>query len=212
MFEPFFTTKSQGTGLGLATVYTILQQAEGRIEVDSTLGSGTTMRVWWPGIKRPSKPGRSAPGLLEDAPRGRETLLIVEDEVAVRELARHVLEEQGYRVYRGGSHPSWAGAGSRQLLAKAVHPRHARPPNPRSARCRAPSDWFAVTVSQGADRKNRPGPPTFRNLVNSTNSRYRVTNNNVGTSRLRDFLTPHRKGADNVLVDRDPRTTRRLAG
>ena len=99
MFEPFFTTKGvgQGTGLGLATVYGIVRQSAGAIEVESDLGEGTTLRIYLPATDEPSAPcverGQSAPST-----RGSETILVVEDEDRVRDLVREVLEGQGYRV------------------------------------------------------------------------------------------------------------------
>ena len=99
LFEPFFTTKDsgQGTGLGLATCRTIVQQSGGYINMTSELGKGSTFRIYLPRVEQPlSTPGRSAePGPL---PRGTETLLVVEDEPSVRHLARGVLEAQGYEV------------------------------------------------------------------------------------------------------------------
>jgi signal transduction histidine kinase/CheY-like chemotaxis protein len=97
LFEPFFTTKGQGkgTGLGLATVYGIVQQAAGFITVDSRPGSGSVFRVFMPAIAaqapRPSV-------VLGPPPRGSETVLLVEDEEGVRRLARLSLERHGYTV------------------------------------------------------------------------------------------------------------------
>jgi two-component system cell cycle sensor histidine kinase/response regulator CckA len=103
IFEPFFTTKGpdKGTGLGLATVYGIVQQAGGHINVDSTLGAGTTFHIYLPectGTATPSteRPAREA-AARENTGRGRSVLL-VEDEDGVRKMARFVLEGQGYRV------------------------------------------------------------------------------------------------------------------
>jgi PAS domain S-box-containing protein len=99
LFEAFFTTKpsGQGTGLGLATCQTIVQQSGGHIDVCSQLGQGTTFKIYFPRIEQPleaaSKPGRPGP-----VPRGTETLLVVEDEPSVRHLARGFLETLGYEV------------------------------------------------------------------------------------------------------------------
>lgn len=99
IFEPFFTTKDpgMGTGLGLSTVYGIVKQCDGHVEVSSTLGTGTTFRILLPVVEQPA-PG--APGAeAERVPLpGSGTILLVEDEAMVRQLARHVLELNGYAV------------------------------------------------------------------------------------------------------------------
>lgn len=105
LFEPFYTTKEQGkgTGLGLATVYGIVQQSGGRIEASSTLGTGTTFRVYLPAVRSAATQAESAarvPGL-----EGSQTVLIVEDQDAVRQLARTILESYGYRVLEASSGP-----------------------------------------------------------------------------------------------------------
>jgi CheY-like chemotaxis protein len=102
IFEPFFTTKEvgQGTGLGLATVYGIVTQTGGRIEVSSVRGEGSTFRVFLPCAAE--EPGREeaapAPTPAPSEPRGEETVLLVEDESAVRGLIAEVLRRRGYRV------------------------------------------------------------------------------------------------------------------
>ncbi len=103
LFEAFFTTKpkGKGTGLGLATCQAIVQQSGGHIGVDSTLGQGTTFQVYFPRVKQaPEAPAGPIP--TGPLPRGTETLLLVEDDPAVRHLAYDVLEGQGYRVLRAG--------------------------------------------------------------------------------------------------------------
>jgi two-component system cell cycle sensor histidine kinase/response regulator CckA len=99
IFEPFFTTKDRGrgTGLGLATVYGIVKQSGGHIEVESEPDVGTVFRVYLPFVA-PELPEPRL--LLPDVPvvGGHETVLLVEDEDAVRNLARRILEEQGYHV------------------------------------------------------------------------------------------------------------------
>jgi len=99
LFEPFFTTKGvgQGTGLGLATVYGIVQQSGGHLRVESAVGKGTTFEVYLPRAEGGSGavPARSA---VRAAPRGVETILLVEDDDGVRGLTRHVLTGAGYAV------------------------------------------------------------------------------------------------------------------
>ena len=100
IFEPFFTTKEvgRGTGLGLSTVYAIVQEAQGSIDVLSQPGQGTTFK-----IRFPLAADEFLPTQIEERPRraerqGRETILVVEDEERVRELATRVLAGKGYRV------------------------------------------------------------------------------------------------------------------
>ncbi len=104
IFEPFFTTKAvgKGTGLGLATVFGIVQQHHGWIEVESTVGSGTTFRVFLPTITRAAaRSSRSTP--VPQVSGGTETVLLVEDEPSVRALTRTALERYGYRVLSADS-------------------------------------------------------------------------------------------------------------
>ncbi len=99
VFEPFFTTKpkGEGTGLGLSTVYGIVQQSNGQIRVDSEPGRGATFEIFLPAAKGiVAKPVE--PEVDVDSPRGTETILLVEDEVAVRSLLRRFLDSQGYCV------------------------------------------------------------------------------------------------------------------
>jgi PAS domain S-box-containing protein len=99
MFEAFFTTKppGKGTGLGLATCRTIIEQCNGHIEVFSEIGKGTTFKIYFPSVDQllPILVSPIEPGPL---PRGTETVLVVEDDQSVRHLARDILEMQGYEV------------------------------------------------------------------------------------------------------------------
>ena len=99
IFEPFFTTKEQGkgTGLGLATVYGIVTQSGGEVRLHSELNRGTTFRIFFPALATAVE---SVPAVAEthNVPRGDETVLIVEDDAALRALAARVLESTGYKV------------------------------------------------------------------------------------------------------------------
>jgi CheY-like chemotaxis protein len=98
VFDPFFTTKpkEKGTGLGLSVVYGIIQQHDGLIDVESEEGVGTTFRIYLP----MAEPGAGGAGrkLVSAPTRGSGTILLVEDEEAVRRLATRILERGGYRV------------------------------------------------------------------------------------------------------------------
>jgi len=99
LFEPFFTTKGvgRGTGLGLATCYGIICQSDGDIRVYSELNCGTTFKIYLPRVDAPitTNGATNDPDIL---PEGNESILIVEDEAAVRRLAASVLRTSGYRV------------------------------------------------------------------------------------------------------------------
>src|SRR5437879_292790 len=104
IFEPFFTTKEvgKGTGLGLATVFGIVEQHHGWIEVESKVGQGTIFRVFLPALQRlAQKPAAEAK--QEEIRGGNEVILLVEDDPPLRGLAQVVLERYGYRVLEAPS-------------------------------------------------------------------------------------------------------------
>ncbi len=120
IFEPFFTTKAagKGTGLGLSTVYGIVEQSGGHIAVESAPGQGATFTIFLPrhagagaGAARPGQPDRRS------LPSGTETLLLVEDEAAVRASARRLLERQGYTVIEARH-----GADALRIVESGDHP------------------------------------------------------------------------------------------
>jgi two-component system cell cycle sensor histidine kinase/response regulator CckA len=103
IFEPFFTTKEKGkgTGLGLSTVYGIVKQSGGTIWVSSAPGQGTTFALYFPRVSNMPEPARGAARTTPST--GTETILLVEDEPALRDLARRVLERAGYRMLLAAS-------------------------------------------------------------------------------------------------------------
>jgi two-component system, cell cycle sensor histidine kinase and response regulator CckA len=98
LFEPFFTTKKagKGTGLGLSTVFGIVKQSGGSLDVWSEPGKGTTMRIYLPAIDQPVS--AEVEVVKRAAARGNETILVVEDDEMVRRLVRQTLEQEGYRL------------------------------------------------------------------------------------------------------------------
>jgi len=117
LFEPFFTTKEQGhgTGLGLATVYGIVTQSGGHIAVDSTVGDGATFRVYLPRIDEDVRSDEERRRVRVDNLQGSEVVLLVEDDGAVRAMARQALLAFGYRVLE-------AGDGREALRVEQDHP------------------------------------------------------------------------------------------
>ena len=98
IFEPFFTTKAdKRTGMGLATVYGIVQTAGGWIDLDTAVGAGTTSQVMLPA----AAPAETV--TVEEPPLDRATVLLVEDEPALRQLVTTMLEEEGYYVLQAGN-------------------------------------------------------------------------------------------------------------
>jgi two-component system, cell cycle sensor histidine kinase and response regulator CckA len=106
LFEPFFTTKGpgKGTGLGLATVYGIVQESGGFVTFSSEVDNGTTFNVFFPALESDLAAATSG---ADNRPRlsGRETVLLVEDEDGVRQIARTTLERYGYTVIDASSGP-----------------------------------------------------------------------------------------------------------
>jgi two-component system, cell cycle sensor histidine kinase and response regulator CckA len=105
MFEPFFTTKEtgQGTGLGLATVYGIIKQHHGWVLVESRVAQGSTFTIFLPGVLEASTPPpEETPSAMA---LGHETILVVEDEPALRDLVVNILELCGYRIFQAGNGP-----------------------------------------------------------------------------------------------------------
>jgi len=104
LFEPFFTTKEvgKGVGLGLATVYGMVQQHQGWVEVESQPGQGACFHITLPLTEKPVEEpaGKSPPAKVQG---GKETILVVEDESTLRELVREVLEGHGYQVLEASS-------------------------------------------------------------------------------------------------------------
>jgi CheY-like chemotaxis protein len=98
LFEPFFTTKGpgKGTGLGLSTVFGIVKQSGGSVEVYSEPGSGSSVKVYFPRVDQAVPVEEGARKRL--SPRGNETILLVEDDEMVRNLVRETLEREGYKV------------------------------------------------------------------------------------------------------------------
>jgi CheY-like chemotaxis protein len=106
IFEPFFTTKEvgKGTGLGLATVYGIIKQHQGWVEVESEIGSGTVFKAFLPRSVAAAEAAHDEPS-AEGAHGGTETILVVEDETPLRELVCSLLAGYGYNVLQAGCGP-----------------------------------------------------------------------------------------------------------
>ena len=115
--EPFFTTKpiGQGSGLGLSMVYGFVKQSGGHLAIDSAPGKGTTVRLFLPALSAESESGRaSITTRSQDAPRGKEVILVVEDDADVRRFVTTVLGGLGYTVLQARD----AAAARRQMAAR----------------------------------------------------------------------------------------------
>jgi PAS domain S-box-containing protein len=105
IFEPFFTTKAigKGSGLGLATIFGIVQQHQGWISVSSEVGKGTTFKIYLPRMAKTTGAKSAKPASTTAPPGGHETILLVEDDAAVRGIVRKGLLQFGYRVLEASS-------------------------------------------------------------------------------------------------------------
>ena len=118
IFEPFFTTKGlgEGTGLGLSTVYGIVKQSKGHIWVDSKAGEGSSFKIYLPLMEETGR-GKTKAYQNENIKGGTETILLVEDEQALRRMARKILEKFGYQIIEASN-----GGEALSIIAKKSRP------------------------------------------------------------------------------------------
>jgi PAS domain S-box-containing protein len=171
IFEPFFTTKGRGkgTGLGLATVYGIVKQSGGYIWVDSAPGAGTTFEIFLPAAQDAAAP-RVAPAATQSSARGAgETILLVEDERSVRQLAAEVLRRAGYQVLEAADGREALAAAQQHagaldlLLTDMVLPDLSGPATAEALRARRPELRVLFMSGYSSDAHGRaprpvPGP------------------------------------------------------
>lgn len=162
IFEPFFTTKApgQGTGLGLATVFGIVKQNRGHIEVDSEVGKGTRFRIYVPRMDETADRAVSQPRTSAEvrSVQGTETILVAEDDPAVRELTADILAIHGYDVLtsRNGLEALEMSAGHdgpiHLLLSDIVMPGMSGPELRKELKTRRP-DMSVLYMSGYTDRE-----------------------------------------------------------
>jgi CheY-like chemotaxis protein len=129
LFEPFFTTKGEkGTGIGLATVYSLVQQWQGHLWFQSTLGVGSTFSICFPVVQEEAQ-AAAKPKLTSLAAKGSETILVAEDEASVRKIVVRAMKSFGYQVLEAGNgfeaiQQAWKYKGTiHLLLTDTVMPR-----------------------------------------------------------------------------------------
>lgn len=163
IFEPFFTTKGlgKGTGLGLSTVYGIVKQSGGEISVSSAPGQGATFHIYLPRVFETEKSGEHAPQ-TRPAEKANGTVLLVEDDPAVRKLAATVLGGAGYTVLEAGSTAeavAWPMRHKGQidlLLADVVMPQMSGPELAQSMRVAMPHLKVLFMSGYADSRLNHP--------------------------------------------------------
>jgi signal transduction histidine kinase/ActR/RegA family two-component response regulator len=162
LYEPFFTTKEpgRGTGLGLSTVYGIVKQSGAHIGVRSAPGHGTSFEIWFPREAEPPAPPPPAAAVPEG---GRETILVVEDEQAVRAVVAHSLRAGGYRVLEASgieealAHVEAERGALDLLLTDVVMPRTRGPEVARQLRSRRPGLRVLYMSGHAQDAIGRQG-------------------------------------------------------